>query len=58
MFEVAPEEEHGDKRCRHNFYIGHFLLPILPMVKCFQEVVTYTIDRQDVVVHGGLLVQG
>jgi hypothetical protein len=33
-------------------------LAVFPMVKCFQEVVTDTIDRQDVVVHGGLLGQG
>jgi hypothetical protein len=46
-------EEHGDKRGRHHLCISHFLLPVFPMVKRFQEVVTDTIDRQDVVVHGG-----
>src|SRR6266545_1617112 len=53
MFEVATTEEHGDKRGRHHLCISHVLLPVLPMVKRFQEVVTDTIDRQDVVVHGG-----
>ena len=53
MFEVATKEEHGDKRCRHDLCISHFLLAVFPMVKRFQEVVTDTLDRQDLVVHGG-----
>jgi hypothetical protein len=45
MFEVATKEEHGDKRCRHDFGISHFLLAIFPMVERFQEVGTQAIDR-------------
>jgi hypothetical protein len=58
MFEVATKAEYGDKRCRHDLCISHVLLAVFPMVKRFQEVVTDTINRQDVVVQGGLLVQG
>jgi hypothetical protein len=47
MFEIATKEKHGNKRCRHHFCIGHFLLSVLPMVKRLQEVVTYTILKSD-----------
>jgi hypothetical protein len=53
MFEGSPTEEHGDQRCRHDLCRSHVLLASFPMVKRFPAVVTYTIDREDVVVHGG-----
>jgi hypothetical protein len=52
-FEVATKAAHGDKRCRHHLCISHFLLAVFPMVQRFQEVVTHTLDRQDVVLQGG-----
>jgi hypothetical protein len=43
MFEVATQEEHGDKRCRHHLDSSHVLWPVLPLVKRVQAVVTDTI---------------
>jgi hypothetical protein len=53
LFAVATKEPHGDKRCRHDLGISHVLLAVFPLVTRVQEVVTDTIDREDVVVHGG-----
>jgi hypothetical protein len=61
MFEVSTTDEHGDQRCRHDLCRSHVVLASFPMVKRFQAVVTYTIDREIARMWssmGGLLVQG